>query len=117
MTDRNVIPLSEEKARMAKALGLDLLDRDQAAVIAARATLRSPLYQSDLDLRKACGVLLRHGDAQDGEIARQMVLMLDRADLKEPEAPPSDFRATLLFVVVYASSIVIVLRFVDWWLP
>jgi hypothetical protein len=112
-----VIPLSEEKARMAKALGLDLLDRDQAAVIAARATLRSPLYQSDLDLRKACGVLLRHGDAQDGEIARQMVIMLDRANLKEPEAPPSDFRATFLFVVICASSMVIVLRAVEWWLP
>jgi len=96
---------------------LDLLDRDQAAVIAARATLRSPLYQSDADLRKACNVLYRHGDTQDGQIANHMLLMLDRADLKEPEAPPSDFRATLLFVVVYASSIVIVLRFVDWWLP
>ena len=115
MTHNNVIPLSEEKARLAKALGLDLPDRDQSAVIAARATLRSPLYQSDLDLRKACGVLLRHGDTQDGEIARQMLLMLDRADLKEPEAPPKD-PAILLLVVALAAGTLVVLKAVEWWL-
>ena len=115
MTHNNVIPLSEEKARLAKALGLDLPDRDQSAVIAARATLRSPLYQSDLDLRKACGVLLRHGDTQDGEISRQMLLMLDRADLKEPEAAPKD-PAILLLVVALAAGTLAVLRAVEWWL-
>ena len=112
----NIIPLSEEKARMAKALGLELLDRDQAAVIAARATLRSPLYQSDADLRMACGTLLRHGDPQDCEIARQMVLMLDRADLKEPEAAPKD-PAILFLVVALAAGILLVLKAVEWWLP
>ena len=116
MTHNNVIPLSEEKARLAKALGLDLPDRDQSAVIAARATLRSPLYQSDADLRKACSTLLRHRDPQDGEIARQMLLMLDRADLKEPEAAPPKDPAILFLVIALAAGTLVVLRAVEWWL-
>jgi hypothetical protein len=110
----NIILLSEEKARLARQLGLPL--QDHAELIGARATLRSPLHQSDADLRYACSVLLRLGDWRDSQIARHMLLMLDRADLKEPDAPSSVFAGLYLPLVACAVGILVVLRFVEWWL-
>jgi hypothetical protein len=86
VTDRNIVPLSEEKARLARLMGMDLCDH--AELIGARAVLRSPLHQSDADLRNACSVLLRLGDWRDGQVANHILLMLDRADLRDAMPDP-----------------------------
>jgi hypothetical protein len=115
MTNRNVIHVSEEAARKAKALGLDLSVLYRDPLLSARAKLRSPLYQSNEDLRQACGVLHRLGDPQDGEMARHMLLMLDQADL-EKQAPPSNFKTSLFLAVALCAGTLVVLAVGEWWL-
>jgi hypothetical protein len=116
MTNRNVIHVSEEAARKAKALGLDLSVLYRDPLLSARAKLRSPLYQSNEDLRQACGVLHRLGDPQDGEMARQMLLVLARQDLQSPQAPPSNFKASLFLAVALCAGTLVVLAVGEWWL-
>jgi hypothetical protein len=89
--------------------------RDHYVLMAARATLRSPLYQSDEDLRRACRVLHRLGDPQDGEMARHMLLMLDQADLQK-QAPPSNFKTSLFLAVALCAGTLVVLAVGEWWL-
>jgi hypothetical protein len=60
------------------------------AVRDARLVLHSPIKQDDRDLRTACHVLQTWGDTIDYMMARQMLLMLDRQDLAQPEPDERD---------------------------
>jgi hypothetical protein len=64
-------------------------EADQSQAIRdARRVLHSPIRQEARDLRTACHVLQTWGDAFDYMMSRQMLLMLDRADLKDALPDP-----------------------------
>lgn len=92
-------------------------EADQSqAVRDARLVLHSPIKQEARDLRTACHVLQTWGDTIDYMMARQMLLMLDRQDLRLPDPPPS--AVMWFYAVAAAGGLVAVALFqaLAWWL-
>jgi hypothetical protein len=88
------------------------------AVRDARLVLHSPIKQEARDLRTACHVLQTWGDSTDALMARQMLMMLDRADLAAPDPAMTDDTSapafTVMLLIAAASAVSVALANALW---